>query len=102
MTSQEIDFFFFFFIRYEVEKVCTELGERQTLAAPLDDCGLSLRVCLMPVLLKSDIQEGDTVPPNLATSLLSGHLDHLQIPLQSPLTHKHTHTHTADTVEMWS
>lgn len=32
------------------------------------------------------------MPSNLASSLLSGHLEHLQIPLKSPLAHKHTHT----------
>lgn len=68
--------------------------QTQTLAAA-DNCVIAAAV-LMPVPLKSDREKGDTVPPNLATSLLSGHLEHLQIPPLSPPAKaqiKHTHTH---------
>lgn len=77
-------------IRYEVGEECSELGQTQILAAAAaaaDNCVIAATV-LMPVPLKSDREKGDTVPPNLATSLLSGHLEHLQIPPLSPLAHK--------------
>lgn len=81
-------------IRYEVGEECGGLGQTQTLAAAAaDNCGIAATV-LMPVPLKSDREKGDTVPPNLATALLSGHLEHLQIAPLSPPAHKlNTHTH---------